>query len=105
MKELEQHIWSRRKGLVDTVETEGSDILYPSIDIANKLNEIFPLSHASIDKIHLVWSRVLRDLVWLGWISEAKRSDERYDDRICDSLGTSIVQAFQTGRRYVEERK
>ena len=105
MRELEEYLWSKKKELVDIVEAEGGVVKYPESDVSNKLKDIFPMTHGSIDKTHLVWSRVLRDLVWLGWLSEAKRRDGRYDDRICDALTASIIQAFQIGRSYAEERK
>lgn len=105
VQELEQHLWNKKKELVDTVEAEGGEVKYPESDIASKLRDIFPMTHGSTDKTHQVWSRVLRDLVWLGWLSEAKRRDGRYDDRICDALTASITKAFQIGRNYAEERK
>lgn len=104
MLELEQLIKDMKKSLVDEVESEGFNVKHPQVTLAIKLNKLFPMSHGQMDKIHQIWSRSIRDLVWLGWLSEAKRRNSRYDDRICDALSASIIQAFEIGRRYSEER-
>jgi len=108
MRELERFIYEMRKSLVDEVEKEGTNVLYPQLTLANKLNELFPMRHGDeegrMDKTHLVWSRTIRDITWLGWLSEAKRRNGRYDDRICETLRASIIHAFEIGRKYSEVR-
>jgi hypothetical protein len=107
MRELEQFVSAQRRVFVDEVENE-NPVMYSEMLMARKLNQLFPMNHGGviggIDKTHLIWSRTLRDLVWLGWLSAAKRRDGRYGDAMCDTMASSILEAFAIGRKYAEER-
>ena len=102
MDELEHILKSERKNLVDEVETEGST--FSPNKLIDEIKMRFPMSHQGIDKTHVIWARVLKDLVWLGWLSEAKRRRGIYNDRICNALKESVSQAFITGQEYTKER-
>lgn len=99
MDGLENYLDARKRQLVDEVEAEVS-----LVTLANELVRRFPVSHGGIDKAHIVWSRCLRDVVWLGWLSEAKRRRGAYSDQICADMKQSISQAFEIGRQYAIER-
>lgn len=96
IKDLLKH---HEKALVDEVEGEVSDMV-----ILNGLVNLFPMTHRGVDKTHRVWTRALRDVVWLGWLSEAKRRRGVYNDRICNAIKQSIIDAFEIGRKYSVER-
>ncbi|MDI6810895.1 MAG: hypothetical protein QMD80_04365 [archaeon] len=65
MDEIEQLIYEHRQSLKNEVEAEINQM------IANELVRLFPMTHGGMDKTHIVWSRALRDTLWLGWLSEA----------------------------------
>ena len=98
-EKLRKYLESYKKCLVDEAEAELTNIL-----VLNKLVELFPMTHKVVDKTHLVWARALRDVMWLGWLSEAKYRKGMFDDRIYNSIRQSIIDAFEIGRKYVDER-
>lgn len=84
----------------------------PTFRIVSKLNELFPMKHADqgkvtvgeIDKVHIIWARALRDILWLGCLSEAKRRRNVYSQEIVDAIDESLSDAFTIGKNYAEER-
>jgi hypothetical protein len=99
MNGLDQYLSEHKGELVDEVEAEVS-----LVTLANELVRQFPMSHGGIDKAHMVWSRCLRDALWLGWLSEAKRQRGAYSTEICMEMARSISQAFRIGTQYAIER-
>lgn len=99
MDEIEQLIYEHRQSLKNEVEAEINQMI-----IANELVRLFPMTHGGMDKTHIVWSRALRDTLWLGWLSEAKCRRGAYDDKICNAIKDSLTQAFEIGRRHAEEQ-
>jgi len=99
MDNLERYMKEQKQKLVDEVEAE-----LISITLVNELVRLFPMSHGAIDKTHMIWARCLRDLVWLGWLSEAKKRRGAYSAAICDSLEQSLGKAFDIGKQYATER-
>lgn len=96
---MKQFIENNKKALVDEVEAE----VTPQI-LVNELVRQYPVSHGNIDKAHEIWARALRDLVWLGWLSEAKKQRGAYDQARCDAIRQSLMEAFEVGRSYAVQR-
>lgn len=99
MKELEKILDEKKKQLCDEVEAEISQV-----DLVNKLVELYPMNHNKIDKMHIIWSRALRDVFWLGWITAAKGNRRVYDQKFCETVEQSIMLAFKIGKEYSKER-
>lgn len=99
MNEIEELLNRDKKMLVDEVEGE-----LTMIYLVNKLFEKYPMSHGGVDKVHQIWARALRDTLWLGWLSEAKRRRRAYNDDICKDIEESLIQAFKIGQKYATER-
>lgn len=96
---MKQFIENNKKALVDEVEAEITSQI-----LVNELLKRYPMSHRSIDKTHQIWARALRDIAWLGWLSEAKKQRGVYDQAICDAIQQSLVDAFEVGRNYARQR-
>jgi hypothetical protein len=96
---MKQSIESTKKALVDEVEAEVTSQI-----LVNELVKRYSMSHGGIDKTHEIWARALRDLVWLGWLSEAKKQRGVYDQAICDVIRQSLIDAFEVGRNYASQR-
>ena len=81
-KSMKQNAYVYRKELVDEVE---SDIA--SMRLANTLCYLLPIKTKCgededsypKDKVHIILSRAIRDVLWLGWLSEAKARRGAYD--------------------------
>lgn len=99
MNEIEDFLNKNKKILVDEVEGELS-----MIHVVSELLKKYPMSHGQIDKVHQIWARSLRDALWLGWLSEAKRRRGAYNDNICKDIEDSLIQAFKIGQKYAIER-
>ena len=99
MNGLDQYLNAYKSQLVDEVEAEVS-----LTTLANELVRRFPMSHGGMDKTHVVWARCLRNALWLGWLSEAKRRRSVYTNEICTEMEKSISTAFGIGRQYATER-
>lgn len=99
MNELENFLEEKKKQLCDEVEAE-----FSQVDLCNKLVKLYPMNHRNIDKMHIIWSRALRDVLWLGWITGAKGKDRRYTKEFCGSVEQSIILAFKIGKEYSKER-
>jgi hypothetical protein len=104
MRELEGYITVIAGALIDEIEREHPRQMKPDVMIANRLKQFFPLARdedgGEEDKSLLVWSRILRDAVWLG--SAAGR---KLDDRTSDTLRISLLEAFDVGRRHAEQHR
>jgi hypothetical protein len=96
---MKQVIETNKQKLVDEVEAEVS----PEI-LVNELVRRYPMSHGQIDKAHGIWARALRDVLWLGWLSEAKKRRGVYDQAACDAIRQSLIDAFETGVQYADQR-
>lgn len=103
-KAIKQNYSHYRKELVDEVEAESA-----AIKVTNMLTTLFPLRNHNVpeskDFVHLVLARVLRDVVWLGWVSEAKCRRGAYNRNAVNFLRDSIMDSFEVGREYAKERK
>ena len=97
---MKQFIENNKKPLVDEIEAEVSSQI-----LVNELVKRYPMSHGGIDKTHDIWARTLRDLVWLGWLSEAKKQRGVYNDAICGAIQQSLIDAFEVGRNYAAQRQ
>ncbi|MCP8308926.1 MAG: hypothetical protein H3Z54_09575 [archaeon] len=106
-----------RKTLVDIVEAEGVPLIpseqEPLGQLVRLLNRLFPMEHRDergrvtreqIDKTHVLWARALRDTLWIGWLSEAKRRKGVYNDQICRAIEESLQDALEIGKQYAVER-
>ena len=107
MANLEGYICTLRKEIVDEIGAENIRFAKPD-ELTDKLNELFPLEHEGVkgqlDMMHVIWARTLKDLVWLGCLTEAKRRRGVYDDVICRAVEKSFMEAFYVGKKYAEER-
>ena len=106
-KSMKRNAYVYRKELVDEVE---SDIA--SMRLANTLCILFPVKPKCDenedsypkDKVHVILSRAIRDVLWLGWLSEAKARRGAYDKDSVKYLRDTVLTAFETGREYAKER-
>ena len=99
MSQVQKHLSDLRESIVNEVEGERY-----FLDIVNELVRQFPASHGEIDKVHIVWGRCLRDVLWLGWLSEAKKRRGAYNEEICQEIEDSLKEALEIGRAYAQER-
>jgi hypothetical protein len=96
---MKQFIENNKKALVDEVEAEVTSQI-----LVNELARQYPMSHGSVDKAHEIWARALRDVLWLGWLSEAKKRRGAYDQAACDAIRQSLIDAFEAGRNDATQR-
>lgn len=95
MSEIGKIIKDLRNRLIDEVEAEKVFLL------ENELVKLFPASHGERDKFHMIYARCVRDLVWLGWVSEAKKNRGNYSLEVCKALERSLKEAFTIGKKYL----
>ena len=102
MNNFEKIIDEYKEMLHMEIESEDTQINDCNDNILNKLVYLYPMSHGKVDKMHVIWSRTLQNLFWLGWITGAKGADGRYTKEFCNDVEHSLKIAFNSGREYVK---
>jgi hypothetical protein len=108
----EEQVYVELQRFLDKLLDEASqekpipDALYMS-NLACHLAQIVPLSHGGIDIIHWRWAESLRDVLYLGCLTQQKSVREEYRgfDTIRDLMRTTINGAFRMGVDYAPQRE
>ena len=105
LEKINDLVNNNKEMLHDEIESENTKINDCNFNICKELVYLYPMSHGNVDKMHVIWSRTLQDLFWLGWITDAKGADGRYTKVFCYEVEQSLKNAFLLGKEYAKIKK
>lgn len=113
MTSIGQYLRIHKKELVDFIEGKfiPSEITNQDTfnNLAFELQKQFVATHRNgtvgeRDAAHNVLTMALICSLWCGWLSQAKAKDNRYSQEVVDNFKKLIIDAFEIGQDYSNER-
>ncbi len=112
MIQMNEYLDSHKKDIVDFIEgryippniTENRTFDNLATELQNKIVHYHNSQGGGRDAAHNVLAMGIICALWCGWISQAKVINTKYRQDDADSFKKAIIDAFEIGQNYANER-